>query len=47
MLFGTIYVNIPLAHGKDLGVWATILILHTAHKLSGLTLSPKLQLSIA
>jgi len=45
--FGTIYVNIPLPHGENLSVRTAVLVLHTAHELCGLSLSPKLQLSVA
>jgi hypothetical protein len=45
--FGTIYIDIPLPHGENLSVGAAVLVLHTAHEFCGLTLSPKLQLSVA
>ena len=45
--FGTIYLDIPLTHGDNLGVWSTIFVLHTANELSCLALIPKLQLSVA
>ena len=45
--FGTIYFNIPLAHGKNLGVWPSIFVLYTANEIGSFTLIPKLQLSVA
>jgi hypothetical protein len=45
--FGTIYFDIPLAHGKHLGVRATVFVLHTPNELSCFALIPKLQLSVA
>src|SRR6516165_9987581 len=46
-LFGTIYVNISLSHGQNLGVRSAVFILDTPNELSGFALISKFQLSIA